>query len=663
MLEAFASGVTDGGTLGLRRRPHEFAILRSHPTPWTSADVLGIGKLQNFANPSNWDVELARLKILTEDGAEALEALDPTYPDWHPVSSPPGAKAGKAIERLAEDAAKLSALVGLGGGSNNWALAPERTATGRPLLANNPHLPPSLPSYWYLVHLHTPEWAVAGACFVGSPSIAAGHNGFAAWGVTNGFVDNTDLFLEKIGDDGCSVYEGDKFVPCGVRTEHIKVKGARPVTEEVLETPRGPIIGPALEGEVGAVSLRAVWLDPLPVQGLLGLHRVRSFEEFRQALALWPSIPLNMVYADETGTVGWQLMGQAPRRRKGWGTMPLPGWETDAGWEEALVLSDEMPYSVSPTCGFVATANNQPVPEGTGPFLGIDWLEGFRQARIVEVLSGRSDWDVSGVQRLQTDIESVAWREMRRSVLNASERDPASRKALEVLRAWDGQVAADSPAATIYELLVSEMAHRIAAAKAPKSHQWVLGCGFTPFLPFTAFSVRRVGHLTRVLRDRPEGWFKRPWEDEVADALSTIVRRLEATRGEDSRLWAWGRIRPLTLRHPFGDRKPFDRIFNLGPICWGGDGDTVGAAWVNSLDPTANPLSIDSLRMVVDVGIWQNSRFVLPGGQSGNPLSPHYSDQFPLWQRGESIPIPWSDAEVAQATRETLQLRPVSFTD
>ncbi len=656
-LDAFARGVTAGGSAGLKRRPHEFVLLRSRPTPWTAADVLGFAKLQSFVAPTNWDVELARLKILLEDGPEAVAALDPAYPEWHPVTSPPGDIAGKAVDRLAEDVAKLSAVAGSGGGSNNWALAADRTATGRPLLANNPHLRPSLPSHWYLAHLRTPEWSVAGAFFAGSPVAPAGHNGHAAWGITFGFVDNTDLFIEEMAPDGHSVRQGDTFVPCESRVETIRVKGGRSVTEEVLVTPRGPIIGTALEGEVGAVSLRAVWLDPLPARGLFGLHRVRSFEEFRSVLEEWPFLSLNMVYADEPGTIGWQLAGNAPRRRKGWGTIPLPGWDPDAGWE-GYVPAAEMPYLESPACGFVATANNQPTTEGSGPFLGVDWCDGYRQARIIEMLGSRDDWDLAGAQHMQTDVESMAWREVREAVLGTSSNDPTTQRALEVLRAWDGRETADSPGAAVYELFMSEMVHRLASAKAPQSYKRALGHGFSPLVPSTFFSIRRTGHLVRLLRNQPEHWLSRPWEEEIADALATVLQRLQDSHGQDVTDWSWGQVRPLTFRHPLGDRKPFDRVFNLGPIPWGGGG-TVGAAEVSALDPTANPFAVDSLRMVVDVGAWDNSRFVLPGGQSGNPLSPHYADQFPLWQQGTGIPMPWSESEVAEATQETLSLVPV----
>jgi len=658
MVEAYAQGVTDGVRVGCRRLPHEFALLRAQPTPYSAADALGVLKLMSFTLASNWDCELARLKILTEDGPEALVALDPTYPEWLPVTAPPGKLAGHAVDRLAEDLAIFAGTVGLGGGSNNWAIAPSRTATGRAILANDPHLAPALPPYWYLAHLRTPDWAVAGASFVGGPVFPVGHNGTAAWGMTAGLLDNTDLFLEEIGPDGQSVREGDGFVPCEIRQEIIQVKGGEPVEEEVLITPRGPIIGPALEGQVGAISLRATWLDPRPAKGLFQLHHVRTFEEFRRAFEQWPALSFNMVYADTSSTIGWQLVGEAPQRRKGWGTIPLPGSDPEVGWEDDPLPFDDMPHLVDPEAGFVATANTQPTPEGEGPFLGVDWIDGYRLARIVEALEARQDWDLASVQALQMDQTSLPWRELRDIVLAIPADTDEARQALSLLEAWDSVLAADSPAATIFEFFVAEMAQRIVQAKAPRATQWALGQGFTPLVPHSMFAMRRVSHLVHLVRGQPEGWFEQPWPQEMADALATVMRTLRQRYGDEPSQWAWGRIRPLTLRHSVGERAPLDRVFNVGPFTWGGDANTVGQAAADPADPTANPLMMASLRMVVDVGNWDEGRFALPGGQSGNPLSPHYDDLLPLWQRGEGVPIAWSPERVEQATRSLLRLEP-----
>ncbi len=661
-LQRYVEGINAGATTGCPRRAHEFALLRARPTPWEVADPLALAKLIALTLCANWDAELARLKVLTADGPEALAALDSTYPSWQPVVSP-GARAGEAVDRLAQDVELFLAAVRPGGGSNNWAVAGTHTATGRPLLANDPHLDAGLPPHWYLARVRTPRGSVAGATFLGSPGYFIAHNGHAAWGLTAGLVDNTDLFLEQIGPDGASVRQGDGFVPCSVREETIAVKGEAPVLERILQTPRGPVISPALPDCPEVLSLRATWLDRLPLEGILGAHHAHSFEEFRRGLVDWPSASQNMVYADAGGTIGWHLMGRAPRRRAGHGTIPLPGWLPEVGWEEAPVPFEEMPHLSNPAQGFVATANTRPTPEGVGPFLGVDFIDGYRLEAIARALAGRNDWDVAKTQQLQMSQQAHAWDEMRAVVLAAPATTSAVKIALDLLGSWDGWARVDSPAAAVYELFLSEMAGRLARAKAPKSCAAILGESMGALTPYNFFAFRRSGHLVRLLRERPPGWFSRPWEEEIAAALEAVVGRLRDRRGPEPRRWAWGEVRPLVMHHPLsrgpGLRgKVLGAIFNLGPIPCGGDSDTINQAAVLPLQPEAPTDNIASLRAVFDVGAWHNSRFSLPGGQSGNPLSPHYADLWPLWQRGEGVPIAFTEEEVRQATVATLKLVP-----
>jgi penicillin amidase len=221
-------------------------------------------------------------------------------------------------------------------------------------------------------------------------------------------------------------------------------------------------------------------------------------------------------------------------------------------------------------------------------------------------------------------------------------------------------VTADSAAAAVFELFLAEMYGRTARAKAPRSWEWALGKGYSAIAPHNLFHHRRAGHLVNLIRLQPSGWFARPWPAELDDALGAAVRRLAARHGPDPAGWAWGKVRPLTLLHPVGARKPLDRIFNLGPFPWGGDQNTVAQCGADPLDPEANPPVIQSLRMIVDLGRFEDSRWVLPGGQSGNPLSPHYADQLPLWQHGDGVPIPFSEAEVSAASKRRLSLLPAA---
>ncbi len=652
-LEGYADGVNAGRTLGLTSLPHEFWLLGVRPTPWTPADSLAVAKVLSFTLCANWDAELVRLKVLMEDGVEALRALDPTYAEWQPVIAPPGREAGPALDHLAGDIRSFLDWSGHGGGSNNWAISGARTRSGRPILANDPHLDARLPSHFYLASMRCPEWAVAGATVVGGPAVLAGHNGHAAWGLTAGLVDNTDLFWEEI--EGDRVRDGGGWVPCQVREEVIHVKGGSPVTEHVHITPRGPVIGPALASCHAALSLRATWLEPAKVRGFFALHGVRSFADLREAFRHWPVASQNVAYADASGVIGWQLAGEAPVRRKGHGALPLHGADPEAGWS-GRVPFEEMPHLEDPACGWLATANNRPQPEGEGPFLGVDFIDGYRIHAIAREMAGKAGWDVASTMALQTDQRALAWEELREAVLSA-EGGPLARQGQDMLRAWDGVASAGSPAAAVYEVWLAGMIRAAARALAPKSWEWVVGKGLSPLTPYNFGCFRRTAHLVRLIRDWPA------WKGTAGRVLTETVDFLRRRFGTDTRRWAWGRIRPLVMHHPLSRGGGLmggilRRIFDLGPVPCGGDADVINQAAALPLDPLAPTDNIAAMRFVADVGAWENCRWVLPAGQSGNPLSSHYGDLLPLWRRGDGVPIAYTDREIAAATVETLRLTP-----
>ncbi|MDB5313118.1 MAG: penicillin acylase family protein [Gemmataceae bacterium] len=723
LMDAYARGVTAGSTTGLSKKPHEFAILGGEPSAWDGEDVLAVLKLQSFLLPSNWDVELARLRLLRSDGPEAVTALDPLYPEGHPItlqkpnpptpfpkreggaginsSSPPFSGEGSGegfrllLDLLAADLAAVMRVLPRGGGSNNWAIAGSRTASGKPLLASDPHLAPSTPPPWYLAHIRTPDWSATGASMVGAPGFAIGHNGFAAWGVTAGLTDNTDLFLETLGPDGTTVREADgTFARCERVREVIRVKGQPDVIEDVLITPRGPVVTPLFtdfappkhgaspavhpEGVAGlldppeatrtapvlpppaeAVSFRAVWLDPLPVWGFLGIVRARSFDEFRRNFEAWPVLPLNVVYADAAGTTGWQLVGQVPKRTGGNGLIPLPADTPGVGWAKDLVPFDEMPFLTNPARGYVATANNAPTPIGSRPYLGFDFIDGYRAAVIADELGKRDGWDIAACLDLQQNVRSLPWEEIRAVVLSLTPDDPEARDALALLRDWDGRVAADSPAAAVFELAVAELCARVAKARAPKGWRAALGEAGLGATGQNLFADRRVAHLVRLIREQPDDWFARPWPEELADVLGGVVRRLRREVGPGPAYWGWGHLRQLRLEHQlFGKHRLLGPAFNLGPVPCGGDMNTVSQAGYRPLHPTDFTHNMANLRTVFDLADLARSVFILCGGQSGNPCSPHHDDQFPLWQAGEAVTIPWTQEQVIRETRETLQLVP-----
>lgn len=658
-LAAYTAGVNAGHSIGLPRRPHEFVLLRSPPTPWEPADVLAGLKLQSFLLPANWDVELARLRILLADGPAALQALDPAYPDWHPTTATDAAHT-TVLDYLAADLARFQQFAPNGGGSNNWALAGTRTASGKPVLANDPHLSPVIPAWWYLAHVRTPTWSVAGATFVGGPAFPVGHNGFACWGVTAGLTDTTDLFLETLGPDGTTSREADgSFAPCEVVREVIRVKGGPDVVEDVTVTRRGPIVSPVGKGVPYAVSLRAVWLLPLPLRGFLGVSTATSWDQFRNAFREWPVLPLNVVYADTEGTTGWQLVGQLPVRKGYSGTLPMPADAPDVGWEQDLLPFEQMPFEVNPSRGFVATANNKPTARNE-PYLGSDWCDGYRMQAIVEELGRHATgWNVADCQRLQQSVRSVPWDEMRDVILALMPTEDDATTAWELLRGWDGNVAAGSAAASVFELFVAEMAVRVAKVKAPKAWCEVVGGLGDGLFSHNMFGTRRVGHLTRLLREQPPDWFPRPWADEMSDALASVLRRLRRDHGPGPTWWHWGDVRPLRVRHILlGTHRILGRVFNLPAVPFGGDANTVNQAATRPTAPTADPHMTPTLRAVFDTADWSNSRFGLCGGQSGNRFDEHYDDLFSLWQRGDGVPIPFAPEDVFRAARRTLRLDP-----
>ena len=648
-LEAYVGGINAAAATS--PRPHELVILRAPRSPWRVEDVLAFLGLQSLSLAGNWDVELARLKILATDGAEALAAVDHEYASWLPVTVPVGAPAGPALDRLSRDIGALRDLVGGAGASNAWAISGARTASGAPILANDPHLGPSVPAPWYLAHLRTPDWEVAGASFVGGPAFPSGHNGHAAWGITAACTDSSDLACERI-DLGAGIALGPSGPePIDRIREEIAVRGARAVVDEVIVTRRGPLITPLLDGMELALSLRATWLEAAPVRGLLDVVRARDFAAFREPFRAWPGPGLNVVYADVAGHIGWQLVGTLPRRRVGNGMLPAPAWEP--GWEDEHVPFDELPWALDPAEGFVASANNAPRPDAPGvPFLGADWLDGYRAARIVERLSAREHWDVDACVALQVDVASIPWREMRDHVLACSPDDGEGRLAIELLGGWDGDVAAGSMPASVYELFVADLAARLARESAPGSWRWAMGAGVGDALGRTAFGARTVSRLVTDLQADPNR------DRQIRAALSAAVASLVAARGPDPSKWAWGSMRPLRLRHPLGASAPLDRILNVGPVPVGGDTNTVAQAGVSPLAPTSNPAAIANHRMLVDIGAPDEGRYVIAGGQSGNPLSPHYRDLFQLWQRGDAVRIAWSPEALAAATVDRLVLQP-----
>jgi penicillin amidase len=392
------------------------------------------------------------------------------------------------------------------------------------------------------------------------------------------------------------------------------------------------------------------------VRGFLDVHRARDFATFRGAFAAWPGPGLNVVYADASGHIGLQLVGTLPRRRGGNGTLPPPAWDPEVGWENEHLPFDDLPSACDPDPGLVVSANNAVhADRPDAPFLGVDWLDGYRAARLMEAVTERDTWDVPATMALQVDRVSIPWREMRDVVLAAADAardDLDATAARDLLARWDGVVGPASAAASVYELLVSELAIAGARRHAPTAWRAALGGGVGPAVPRTTLGAVTVSRVVTALRDGTTG------DADVRRALGDAVRALRERAGDDPKRWAWGRVRPLRLRHPLGVSRPLDRLLNLGPVAIGGDTNTVAQAGAHPLSPLGATGAMANHRTVIDLADFDRSRYVVAGGQSGNPLSRHYADLFGRWRRGEGVPIAWSPAEVEAAARRRLVLRP-----
>ena len=595
-LTAYVAGVNAGFRHGARKPAHEFALLKAMPTPWEPADVLAVLALQAFGLASDFDRELARWRADGEaadpvSGPSPLGGEGGRRPGEGWSSPTPGTRAGPAIsppltrpakpghplpqgergntvaaDRLVADLAAFRARVPGGGWSNAWVVAGDRTATGKPLLATDAHLSPLAPGAWYLAHLEAPGWAVAGGGLVGTPVVAVGHNGFACWGMTAALTGNADLFREELSADGSQARGPAGWEPVEVVEEVIRVKGAADVVERVAVTRRGPVISPLVPGLSDAVSLCGVWLQPHPIRGLLDAPAARSFDQFRRSFAHWPTLPQNAVYADSGGTTGDQRLG---------------------GDDDS------------------------------------------RAAVIRQELAAATGWVVADCQRLQRDVRSRQWGDLKRSLLPLTPADPDARLAVDLLRAWDGRVDAESPAATVFELWAAGVGRRVAEPLAPNS--WGLA-----------------------LASEPERW-----DGVMGEELAAAVRRLRTRHGPGPAWWAWGAVRQLRPRHPLFDKvRVLGDLFSLPPLSVGGDSQTVQQMGVRPLDPLAPPHTAPGLRAVFDTADWSRCRFALLGGQSGNPLSRHFADQMQMWEDGEGVQMPWTPAEVLRAAVSTLRLLP-----
>ncbi len=628
LLRAYAAGVNARLAEGGAATAPEFRLLNYEPAPWHPVDSLAIGRLIGWLLSTNWETELVRLELVRRLGPDRAARLEPlTPPEAYAYAPGPAPDPMEIRQRLLSAAAGLAAILPVGAASNAWAVASTRSATARPLLAADPHLRPQLPALWYLVRLRTPElWAV-GASIPGLFGLSLGRSRDCAWGVTVAFADTQDLFIEEVrpGPGGDLLARtADGWQPVRSRVETFRAGGT--VQREVCrETDHGPLI---LEAEgpywvsLAASALRA------PVDGsvLYRLLTARSCADLEAVVRDWTMPTLNFIAADTAGNIVYRMAGRIPARKRAGGLVPAPAWDPEAAWDGWLD-PDRLPRLANPPAGFVFSANEFPALAGAGEYLGADWPDPYRAARIHALLAGRPRHTVRDFLAYQQDLVSVPLQRLRDYVLRAAPTLPPSVRTL--LAEWDGAVRADSAAAGFLEVLRVELVRAWFEAAGLDSATVALltGQGLHPFAPINGFAGRLSGFLLAGL-DR--GLFDGVLPEAVGRTLAFWIRRA----GRNPARWRWGRVHRLRFTRPLGTVPGIGRLWRGPDLPLGGDFDTVAQA--SFMPPAAFESAgwVPSYRQVVDLADPEGGYWVINTGQSGNPLSRHYFDQLWVWYRG-----------------------------
>src|SRR3954454_5515228 len=447
-LERFCAGVNQAAA-DARALPFEMQVLRQHWEPWSPVDILSLGKLLAFGLSTNWERELLRADMIRELGPELAARLDPVYPADNPVVTQE-AWSGEGLPLVEQiDAVRRSiGLAAEASGSNNWAVSGARSATGSPLIAGDPHLPPSMPGIWFEIELRHDGRFVRGASMPGMPGIYMGQNNDVCWTITNVMADVQDLFVERIeGDD--YLFE-DEWRPLQVEREEIIVKGGEPVELEVRSTHHGPIVNAALgadEGEPLALAWQTL-AEPTAFAGIFELLEIDSGPELVAKLEGHTSPASNMIWADRHGSIGYKLIGRLPLRRGGCPDLPKPGWTGEFEWEGTVPYA-ELPEIVDPESGFLVTANNRIVGDEYPHHITSEYLDGFRAKRIEQLLGQSDKHDLDGFEAMQSDNLSLPGLEAARRLGRLQPRGQRETSALERLRSWDGRLDPETIAGTI----------------------------------------------------------------------------------------------------------------------------------------------------------------------------------------------------------------------
>lgn len=659
IIESFVRGVNAFIEQSRDRLPIEFQLAGFAPEPW--APEVCLLRHAAWAVTLNATSEIYRAMVAREGGAELVEAFVETDPP-KPLEIPAGLDLAGIGPEILSGAFALGAPVSFRQGSNNWVVAGARSATGKPLLANDPHRAIQLPSLRWMVHLVGPGWNVIGAGEPALPGVAAGHNDRVAFGFTIVGIDQQDIYVEETHPEDPGRYRlGDRWETFRVERETIRVRGGEPVEAELKFSVHGPVLREDRERR-RAYVLRWVGSEPgtAGYLGGLSLNRARSWDEFRQALERWKVPSENLLYADVDGNIGWQVAGLAPIR-KGWdGLLPVPG---GGGFEwQGFLPASELPSAFNPPTGFLATANHNILPPGYPHVLGYDWAPPDRYQRILMALRapGNPKLSVEDFKRLQHDTVSLPARRLVRLLAQIRGRGQEGAQVDETLRPWvdrlirwKAEITKDSAEAAVYELWRAELPAVVFRPKLSES-AWSLVGAYVP-------PERAVEALEAVSpRWFGEGEAGRAARDAALfNALRAALKKAEERLGPDPARWRWGTLHVTPFRHALSTGSTDEArraLFDLPSVERDGDGSTVNASGGSDFKATSGA----SFREILDVADWDRSVATSAPGQSGQPGSPHYGDLLPLWADGKYFPLLFSREQVEGQSKNKLVLEPLT---
>lgn len=630
LLKSYADGVNAYAS-GRHALSPEYYLLATRFEPWRPEDCLIWAKLIDLDLTGNFRDELLHAQLLRKLSPQDLGILFPTYPSTAPLVAEETRAELDALP-LKEIFASLPGTVGALEASNNWVISGRRSSSGKPLLANDPHLRFSIPSIWYLARLKTPSDVLTGASAPGTPFILIGHNSRIAWGITATRSDVEDVFIERVDHSDPTRYETPAGPqPFSVRQETIDIKGEGPVTISVRETRHGPVISDLagfarhVPTSEHVLALQATWLtseDTSP-QAAWELTHAHDWEEFRTALKKLSAPQQNFVYADVEGNIGFLAPATIPVRRKGDGWLPVPGWDGEHDWNDKVPF-ESLPWVFNPSSGAIASANNK---LGDRPFLARDWIPPYRAERIQQLLGRADNFSADDMVAMQFDMVSLAARQLLPLLSRGKFQDSATRDFAEKLQHWDGRMAIDQSEPLVFSSWLKELTRALLLPR--------LGELFSEYGGFHPDVVHLIMTQHPQWCDDPATIEIETCDDQVTRSFERAVAQLRAGSGNSPGIARWGEAHKAVYSHQVWSKLPAVADFLTYRIPADGSTDTINNAMA-SFGTGHVPFQSyfgSTLRMVVDLADLDQTRYMIVPGQSGNPISKHYADLIDDWQQ------------------------------